>query len=492
MATWSIQVFGALTIERGGEPYRPRIIHQGLLLARLCAHHPEPISRSETAELLWPDASREHASAYLRRALMELRKAGLDIATKGDLLSLEGNDVDCDLFQLMSSPSGTVWTLRPESALDGIEHPIAEEIRRIVASHAHRLSTGSAGVEISKHDPAVQNLLVGLGEYAVDAEPAMAFEFLAANRATTVTLSQPDAVFTLAQRLLSNLHEESAATLHVRIMVARIARIKTIYFTADRLLKEALELSQAIGDQEISVRAYYEFSLLRMEQRDWESAREMAAKGLVAALDLNEPGLLSKAYNVVAGVEWQIGEYQRAVETFLLAYERSTLDHERGYVIGNLAYLWGVLGIDFELPDYQPKQEGQGNYEMVSNSYRLFATHYGKSDFEGAARYAAILIEVTGRNNMDRMTCVALDCAGIAFRALKKPFLAAACVRLSTRLRRQVNHSRSRMERDSIRLRAPGPFFGKEIAASEKELRSDDLAVVGERVSKLLRTYAKA
>lgn len=490
MARWSVQLLDALTIERDGEPYRPRIVHQGLLLARLCAYHPEPISRSETADLLWPDASREHASAYFRRALMELRKAGLEVATKGDLLLLVANQVDCDLFQLASAPVGTAWSLRPESALDGIDHPIAEEIRQIAASHAHRLSTGEPRGEDSKHDPTVQTLLAGLGEYALNAFPAMAFEFLAANRANPITLSQPDAVFMLAQKLLSTSHEESPSTLHVRIMAARLARIKTIYFTADRLLNEALQLNEALVDLEISVRAYYEFSLLRMEQRDWESAREMAANGLVAALDLNDRGLLSKAYNVVAGVEWQIGEYQRAVDTFLLAYEHATLDHERGYVIGNLAYLWGVLGIDFDLPEYQPKQEGQGNYEMVSNSYRLFATHYGKSDFEGAARYAAILVEVTARNHMDRMTCVALDCAGIAFWALHKPFDSATCVRMSTHLRRQVNHSRSRMERDSIRLRAPGPFFGKEIAALEKELRSDDLAVVGARVSKRLRAIS--
>ena len=85
------------------------------------AHSPKPIVRRETASLLWPEASRANALAYLRRAVMELREAGIDVVATQDDLSIEPNAVLCE----MNEPSRAV--------LEGVEHPVADEIRRVAA-----------------------------------------------------------------------------------------------------------------------------------------------------------------------------------------------------------------------------------------------------------------------------------------------------------------------------------------------------------------------
>lgn len=493
MPHWSIRLLGTLQFERDGETFKPRTIHQGLLAARLCAYHPKPVLRLETAEMLWPQAPRPNALAYLRRAVMELRNAGFPILSRGEELSLEKEKIACDLISLLEAEGWADVPRDGSEALEGIEHPIASEVRHVFETIRHQLSTdGFAQGKSSPDLPGHSEVLGRLGSHVVDAHPEIAIEFLVHHADLFAKGALQDSLLELARKLTAHDSPQTDASLRLRIMAAKVARQRTKYRLAERWLSQALPLCRErklFGDL---AELYGEYSFLEMERRAWDDVRTYSELAVAAALEFGDTETLSTAYSSLGRTQWQLRAYEESAKNLLLAYRHTKIHQRRVAILANLSYLWGVLQIPFDLPAAEPLGEGDGFYEAGANSYRQFATHFGRKEFALAAKAAAVTLEITAKNDMDRLFCVALDCAAIAFASLGRNLEAAASVRISSRLRNQIGHPRAPMEKDSIRMHVPGPFIGPHIAQVESLLRSDDLAATAARVSRRLRTIKTA
>ncbi len=493
MPHWSIRLLGTLQFERDGKTFKPRTIHQGLLIARLCACHPMPVLRLETAGMLWPLAPRTNAFAYLRRAVMELRRVGFPILSRGEELSVDAEKIVCDLIALRKAEGWADLPPDGAEALEGIEHPIAGEVRFAFEAVRHQLSASGFLKDKPSTDLPAQNEALGrLGSHTVEAHPEIAIEFLADHPDLFTKSALQDSLLDLARKLTAPDSPQTDASLRLRIMAAKVARQRTKYRLAERWLSQALPLCRErrlFGDL---AELYGEYSFLEMERRAWGDARTYSELAVEAALEYGDAETLSTAYSSLGRTQWQVRAYEESAQNLLLAYHHTKVHQRRVAILANLSYLWGVLQVPFDLPEAEPLGEGDGFYEAGANSYRQFATHFGRKEFRAAAKSAAITIEITAKNDMDRLFCVALDCAALAFASLDQNLEAAACVRISSRLRNQIGHPRAPMEKDSIRMHVPGPFIGSHIAQVENRLFSDDLAITAAQVSRRLRTMEPA
>src|SRR5262245_48718427 len=101
-ACLSLRFFGGFEASRGADPLpRTRTRKEVWFLALLALRHGQAVDRSWLAGTLWPEASEEHALAYLRSSLYDLRRvlgpdaARLSAPGPGTVrLDLAGADVD--------------------------------------------------------------------------------------------------------------------------------------------------------------------------------------------------------------------------------------------------------------------------------------------------------------------------------------------------------------------------------------------------------------
>ncbi|RYG31306.1 hypothetical protein EON81_23180, partial [bacterium] len=172
MAEWRLELIGPLQVLRDGQAVKLRTTQQGLLLVTLATAE-GPVDRAETAEALWPGAERENALAYLRRAIMELRKAGVEIETPPGQISVDRRSLSSDVGELLKQPSDS-FSLRPGvRLLEGVDHPAADDIRIRLQGHLLKGQRRSAKKPATETD-AREALYAWLGEVLVRDRPEVA------------------------------------------------------------------------------------------------------------------------------------------------------------------------------------------------------------------------------------------------------------------------------------------------------------------------------
>lgn len=478
MARWTVQLVGPLAILRDGVPVKLRTRQQALLLARLVVHAPAAIDRSETAGLLWPDAFRSNALAYLRRSAMELRKLGIDVSATRDELSLEAEAVECDLFD----PNLGTRTL-----LKGIEHPIADEIREIAARRWKRIvapappSGATNGAEAA--------LLAGL----MSERPDVALEMMARVGPAIVAQRPPSEVLPLCERTLDASAGESPARAMVLLIAGRAAMLLTRYGLAERYFGEGRRIARLHGDDRLVTRILTVHAFMLLETRQWDAALDMANRAVQQVETLGDPDLASLAHGSLASILWHRLDFERAAEHYRIAERRATTEGLRATPRANLAYLWAVFGVTFDAPaDIPIPGPREVGHHGAQEAYLLFSLHLGAQRLGEAAVWAASLLDLTTAEGQERYLCVALDCAAIAFSARGQGAEAGATVRLGSRLRRSLDHGRSPAERLAIRRHVPGGYFAPATSAALAALDDLDPEKAGRRVASRLRVSALA
>src|SRR5690606_16556934 len=112
-------------------------------------------------------------------------------------------------------------------------------------------------------------------------------------------------------------------------------------------------------------------------------------------------------------IQWHLLDFESAVKSYLSVQskhpERIRATH------ANLAFLWGVYGIELDIEPYQgsDKFKVEGFAAMV-DSYYQFSWGMGKPSVGNALEGAARFLVMTSKQGMERYYCVALDAVAMA------------------------------------------------------------------------------
>lgn len=493
MAEWKLQLFGLFRASHG-KNVRLRTRHQKLLLARLAVYRNSSISRSETAALLWPEVDHSRAMTYLRRAVMELRALGLDLQSDGDRLMLAPGQIVTDLDELSPDSERFVLTSNHVQILEDLDHPIADEVREMVQDKVVELVT-QYQEKLRKRSHPVRSesdgVLSWLGEAIIKTRPDVALEILATQCANLAYNNPPEAVLELLTRALIAAPEPSQNRVTVGIYAGYTAHVLTRYTYAEKMYLEAERDAEALGDVSSRVRSLSALSFMRYEMRDSVSSLEYSRKALALAEDSTDDSAKSNAWGNHAGMLWHLMDFKGSIENYHRAWKISVgtpinLTHE-----ANLAYLWAVFGCEIPIeidPELEVPQSS--GYVHLAWCYYVFSIAYGFQQVEKCLNVTAEFVEMAGEQNVDRLVCVAVDCAAFAFGLAGLPVEAIASMRMGTKLRAELGHRRSPGEKHAIRRNIPGPYFTSEVAAYLPVLKADDPIVTSRAIAERLRHAA--
>ena len=468
MAIWRVEIDGPLRVLRGGVSFRPRTRFQSLLLLRLAAHGPAGIDRGETAAMLWPDAERPHQSAYLRRAIMELRRAGLEIEGAGDRIrTAEG-----------------ALTLGEGGDLPDVEHPIADEIRRLRPAKP-------TPVEIVRTDS--ERLMIWIGETLVREHPEVAIEMLAKYGGEFLRNSPPGPVLSLLLRILSVAPELDVR----RVTIVRTAAIAAMYLTryglAERLCRQAIDDARTLGEETLATHILSQLAFLHMETRSWPQALETGRTAVEISMTWDDRATLASCLNNYAGIQWHSLRFEEAMANYVAAYRTADTDATRRMTLGNALLIAGVYGIPLPIAVERPVSTGLTTGSMIIAETNL-RVGYGllhgelRIAVEGIARF----LRVASADGMERFFCLALDYAAYVFARLGRTKEAAACVRIGSAHRLAVGHHRSPAESLAVRLHVPPPYFGPEVETLCAGFSLGDPALCAERVATRLERAGRS
>jgi hypothetical protein len=470
MVEWRLQLNGALALYKGGAPFRLRTHQQALLLARLAAHS-HGIDRGETALLLWPEAGRANALAYLRRATMELRRVGLPVEADRERLWLDETLISTDLDVADQA-----------RVLKDIEHPIAHEIRGMVI----RRSYGSQQAKPADQSTIVRSqseaILAVIAETLIREHPEVALDLLNRHGLDLVLTSSLEPLLDILLRALAASDRLTVNRVGVTRLAGWVAILLTRYSLAERLLTQAEEGCRVLKEDGLRARLLGMLAFLNMERRDWPAALRLALRAIEAADVSDDADAIAAVHNNAAGIQWHLLQFDEAAKNYAIAYDAATVWGQRHSVLGNATLIWGLYGVPvhktFEPTDFRDTAVG-----AAVGSEGIGQVGYGIGT--GNAYYAALgcrRLLKHGGQGLERYFCVALDLAAVTFARFGHPYEAAACVRICSRYRYRVGHARSPAEKLSIRRHVRTPLFGKEVAAIVEEIDSSDAAICAARV----------
>ncbi|MGV3616658.1 MAG: hypothetical protein ACO1SV_15125 [Fimbriimonas sp.] len=482
---WRVGFGASIEVERDGQPYRFRTRQQLLLLARMAIEPDRDLDPVEAAALLWPDASPSNARAYLRRATMELRAAGLELVTTDGGLSIGEAQVQSDFAD--AAVSGVLGA-SGEKLAPHWEFPMLAEIRRQVRLHARKASEAPPP---SPDRDGGRFILSLLGESLLQHDPARAMALVAAHRYDFYTKAPEADLVRFLQRLRHAVPKPSADKIAVTCIMAGILAIQTQYGAANDLYREAIRDAQALEEHALLARALsMRFGVL-LELRDWPAAKDTVDRAIEAAERGGQATDLAFAYCARGGYEAQTGAYEAAVKSYTIAIGHADPGPHRDTARHNLAFVWGVLGSPMDDPPAMVDEPPYaGSHLPGGQAYELFSLGIGHGRYRDAARGAAGALSFAADGNMERLIAIHLDNAGIAFAKLGHCAEAAACVRLGTRLRFLLGHRRSRMEYEALRRHMASDYFGPDVREWTEKWRSADPGTTAYRVAARLRLAA--
>ena len=462
MAVWRVEIDGPLRVRRGDESFHPRTRHQRLLLLRLAAGGAMGIDREATATMLWPDAERPYQSAYLRRAIMELRRAGLPIESDGARLAVASG-------ALALGNAGN-----PEAILSDVEHPIADEIRRTYPA--------KPPVEIVRSDS--ERLMLWIGETLVREHPEIAVEMLARHGQALIATLPPEPLLSLFLRALEASVVAGASRADVIRLAAQEAMYLTRYGQAERLARWAVEECRALDSEALLAVALASLAFLQMERRRWPEALENGRLAAELARRTGHGDALAVALNGYAGIQWHTLRFEEALADYAVAYEATGDPGIRLRIAANVALVVGVYGKTalFSLDPPDGPCEGIGAVLLAECNLRIgYGLAHDRPDL--VVRGCARLLRIASASGMDRLFCLALDYAAYAFARFGRRAEAVACVRIGSAQRLAVGHHRSPAESLAIRLHVRPPYFGPEIETLCGGFAPGDPALCAERVA---------
>ncbi|RYG49612.1 hypothetical protein EON79_00695 [bacterium] len=484
MAEWRVELLGPLRVSRDGHAVKLRTLQQGLLLAHLATGE-GPLDRSETAASLWPEAERENALAYLRRAIMELRKTGIEIETPPGQISVDHRSFSSDIDELLRLPPDS-FSMRPGvRLLDGADHPAADEIRIRLQSlliKGQRRAAKKPGFEPSGREA----LNAWLGETLVRERPEIAIRLMEDNMPAMVGGFAMEPILDLCLNTIESAQTVDPPLIAIQGLAARLAQMLTRYSLAEKLHRRCIEDAESLGRIELAIRSLANLAFLQMELRRWPEAKATALRSVEEADRTGNVPAIETAHANLAGIQWHLGEFEDSVRNYRTAIEVAP-EERRLTHIANLAYVEGVFGIPAGM-DFRPSLRtfDDESYQTIADGYLRFACGMIDDDAVEAALGARLLVESTSKGTLDRLLCIALDCAAMALARLGRHDRAAACVRVGTRVRNDVAHARSPGEAIAIRRNVPTPYFGPGVARVLEGLDSDEPSRLGRAVIALL------
>lgn len=484
---WRLRFGASLEVERDGEPFRFRTRQQLLLLARLVADAREPLDRAGAARLLWPEAEASHARTYLRRAVMEMRAAGVALRSSDEGLTLDETTIESDFED--AAASGSLGAAG-ERLAPGWESPMLDEIRALVRRRARR--TSGAPASSNAEEDADRAVLSLLGAAVLAYSPGTAMALVAAHRYDFYTKAPEPDLLRFLNRLCDLVREPSADRIAVLCVTAGISSVETLYTAADALYREAIAEAETLGEAALLARALAMRCGTLVELRDWPRAKDAAERAVTIARETGDPTAIAFSLAARAAYEWHIGLYDEAVESYRAAIDLAEPGAHRDIARHNQAFVWGVLGGRLEPPPQMPTQTHYDGVHLPGGqAYELFSLGIGHGRYREAARGAAGALSFAADGGMERLVAINLDNAGIAFAKLGLMGEAAACVRLGTRLRRLLDHVRSPMEHDALRRHLDGDYFAPGVDEWRERWRSDEPVVTAYRVAARLRLVAE-
>ncbi len=478
MASWRIELVGPLRVVKDGRPHKLRTRHQALLLARLAAFAPEPISRAGTALLLWPEASREQGLAYLRRALMELRKAGINIHTDRLHVSLPSGAAECDLHEDLSRAA--------RSVMEGIDHPIADEVRSLY----REMTSESDSDELDSQSPipaGPDSMFLWLGHTLVADHPEAALEVFSQHGRSLLLRHPPGLILDCMMRVLAASNTASIHRLQVLHHATLAANLLTRYGLANRLANEAVVASEEIGDHALRAAVLARAAFTKMEQRRWGETRTLIDSAVRASEMADDAALPPDFYINIAGIQWHLLQLDEAVSNYRKCIAISPPGFARLTAQANCTCLWSAYGAD--VPEdclIEPDLDYEVGYSEVLKAFGNFSISYGRRETDNATAAVIRLMQAALNQNMERIFCIGLDCAAMVL--VRKRLLpeASAVMRVATRVRRLVGNPRSPGERYMIRRNIPRPYSGCTVAAMEKRIMTDEFGEIRDGVRELL------
>lgn len=478
MASWRIELVGPLRILKDGKTQKFRTRHQPLLLARLAAFAPEPISRAGTALLLWPEAPREQALTYLRRAVMEIRQAGLDLYTDRRHIALREGTVECDLHEPHASKAFPV--------MEGIDHPIADEIRTIYRDSSD--DSESEGVNEPPVAAGPDSMFLWLGNTLVTEQPQAAMEIFSRHGRSLLINHPPGLVLECLLRVLSASDTADVHRVHVLQHASIAATLLTRYGLAERLNREAVEATEQMGNHALRASLLARNAFAKMEQRDWHEARKLTSRAMEAVQMAGADRPPPDFHHNIAGIQWHMMQIEESVESYCRSVHASPPGFGRVSAQANLTYVWAVFDVkvpeDCLLDDYLDYDLG---YSEALQAYGNVSLGLGRNEIAKASAAAIRLLQGAIQHNMDRIFCIGVDCAALVLARKRLLAEAAAVMRVGARCRQLIGHQRSPGEKHVIRRNIPRPYVGPAIAAIENRLKGDDFARVSVGLQKMLR-----
>jgi DNA-binding SARP family transcriptional activator len=143
----AIQLFGGAVITEAGRPLGGAAAHRHrIALLALLAGSSMPVSRDKLIAMLWPERDSDAGRNLLKVAVHEVRKILGDAAiiSTGDLLSLDGSIVQCDLLAFEKAIAARDYRAAAEQYggpfLDGFHVKSAAEFERWADSQRSRLA----------------------------------------------------------------------------------------------------------------------------------------------------------------------------------------------------------------------------------------------------------------------------------------------------------------------------------------------------------------
>jgi tetratricopeptide (TPR) repeat protein len=439
---------------------------------------------TEAASLLWPEASPGNARAYLRRAVMELRAAGLELVSTEGGLSIAQARVTSDFED--AAVSGVLGTAG-EKLAPHWEFPMLDEIRRLVRTRVRKAGVAAPPPEASGD----AFVLALLGDALIRHAPEQALALVAAHRYDFYTKAPEPDLLRFLQRLRQAVPQASADKVAVMCVMAGISAIQTQYHAADELYREAIRDAEALGEHALLARALAMRFGVQFELRDWAAAKDSVDRAIVAAERGGQAADIAFALNARASYLSHTGSYDEAIASYQAAIAHAEPGPHRDIPRHNLAFVWGVLGGAMADPPAMVEEPPYaGTHLPGGQAYEFFSLGIGHRRYRDAARGAAGALSLAAEGGMERLVAINLDNAAIAFVKLGHPGEAAACVRLGTRLRFLLGHRRSRMEYDALRRHVNARYFGPGAREWVEDWRSPDPHTTAYRVAARLRLAA--
>ncbi len=473
MAVWKIELLGPLRVSRAGEEIRFRTRQQALLLALLAVQENASLGRSEIACRLWPDAQRENAMAYLRRAVMELRKLGIEIASPDGRLLLEPGSFESDLSSLDDETA----------CLVAIDHSAAVDVR---AAIRRRLDGRRAGATFGGERPA-DAMATFLFDALIADDPEAAIRLLH-HRATDLrTTFPPEPALDLCLRIRERCDLRSPEMVSVANLAAISAHALTRYGLAERLYKEAIEEARGLGHVPYEVRSMTSYALMLQATRRLGEAEETATRAVRLAEEAGATVQSGTARGNLASIQKERLDFESAEANYRIALDRAVSEVQVLVCQANLAAVHAFYGVGEGIApeEIAPRRFAEG-YAAIAESYLHFAQGFGRRSRQEALLNARRFVGVASGAGMERHLCIALDCAAMALALGQRREEAAACARLGSAVRLDIELRRSPSEALALRRHVPGPYFGPSVSSILRRLKAGDPAGIGSRVLALL------